>query len=86
MNNIDIFNKTKTLLLFNYSVELDLGLVPGDDGFFIYFKFSINNLDVLGIYKLNKFITYSVSGGILSENIVKKLQEELEIIYLDNFY
>ena len=38
-----------------------------------------------GIYKLNKFITYSVSGGVLSENIVKKLQEELEIIYLDNF-
>ena len=39
-----------------------------------------------GIYKLNKFTTYSVFGGILSENIVKKLQEELEIIYLDNFY
>ena len=39
-----------------------------------------------GIYKLNKFITYSVRGGILSENIVKELQEELEIIYLDNFY
>jgi hypothetical protein len=85
MDNIDIINKTKTLLLFNYSVELDLELLSGDDGSFIYFKFSINNLDVLGIYKLNKFILYSVRGGILSENIVKKLQEELEIIYLDNF-
>lgn len=85
MNNIDTVNKTKTLLLFNYSVELDLELLSEDNESFIYFKFSINNLDVSGIYKLNKFITYSVNGGVLSENIVKKLQEELEIIYLDNF-
>ena len=85
MDNIDIVNKIKTLLLFNYNVELDLELISGDDESFICFKFSINNLDVFGIYKLNKFITYSVSGGILSENVVKKLQEELEIIYLDNF-
>ena len=85
MNNIDIINKTKTLLLFNYSVELNLELLSEDNESFIYFKFSINNLDVSGIYKLNKFITYSVNGGVLSENIVKKLQEELEIIYLDNF-
>lgn len=85
MDNIDIINKTKTLLLFNYNVELDLELGSGDDGSFIYFKFSINNLDVSGIYKLNKFTIYFVNGGILSENIVKKLQEELKIIYLDNF-
>lgn len=86
MNNIDIINKTKTLLLFNYSIELNLELLSRDNVPFIYFKFSINNLDVLGIYKLNKLIAYTVRGGILSENIVKKLQEELEIIYLDNFY
>lgn len=86
MNNINIIKSNKTISLFDTDIDLNMELVTESDRKFICFIFSINNLDVSGLYKLNKFITYSVSGGVLSENIVKKLQEELEIIYLDNFY
>lgn len=86
MNNINIIKINKIISLFDTDVDLNIELVTENDINFICFIFSINNLDVSGIYKLNKFTTYSVFGGILSENIVKKLQEELEIIYLDNFY
>lgn len=86
MNNINIIKVNKTISLFDTDIDLNMELVTESDREFICFVFSINNLDVSGLYKLNKFITYSVSGGVLSENIVKKLQEELEIIYLDNFY
>ena len=86
MNNINVIKGNKTISLFGTDIDLNMELVTESDREFICFIFSINNLDVSGLYKLNKFITYSVSGGVLSENIVKKLQEELEIIYLDNFY
>ena len=86
MNNINIIKGNKTISLFGTDIDLNMELVTESDREFICFVFSINNLDVSGLYKLNKFITYSVSGGVLSEDIVKKLQEELEIIYLDNFY
>lgn len=85
MNNINVIKVSKIISLFDTDVDLNMELVTESDREFICFVFSINNLDVSGLYKLNKFITYSVSGGVLSENIVKKLQEELEIIYLDNF-
>lgn len=86
MNNINVIKVNKIISLFDTDVDLNIELVTESDRSFICFVFSINNLDVSGLYKLNKFITYSVSGGVLSEDIVKKLQEELEIIYLDNFY
>ena len=86
MNNINIIKTNKIISLFDTDINLSIELVTESDRKFICFIFSINNLDVSGLYKLNKFITYSVSGGVLSENIVKKLQEKLEIIYLDNFY
>ena len=86
MNNINIIKVNKIISLFDADIDLNMELVTESGREFICFVFSINNLDVSGMYKLNKFITYSVFGGILSENIVKKLQEELEIIYLDNFY
>ena len=86
MNNINIIKGNKTISLFGTDIDLNMELVTESDREFICFVFSINNLDVSGLYKLNKFITYSVSGGVLPENIVKKLQEELAIIYLDNFY
>ena len=85
MNNINVIKVNKIISLFDTDVDLNIELVTDSDINFIRFIFSINNLDVSGIYKLNKFTIYSVFGGILSENIVKKLQEELEIIYLDNF-
>lgn len=86
MNNINVIKGNKTISLFGTDIDLNMELVTESVRNFICFIFSINNLEVSGMYKLNKFITYSVSGGVLSEDIVKKLQEELEIIYLDNFY
>lgn len=81
--NITTINKTITLS--ETIVYLKLYLTVADNGCFISFEFSINDLDVSGNYKWNKINIYKVSNGILSENIIKKLQEELKIIYLDNF-
>lgn len=77
-------NIKKSIKLFDNIVELNMDLVTWDNKF-IHFNFNINNLDVKGVYKLDKFVRYSVDNGILSEDILKELQKELKIIYLDNF-
>ena len=77
-------NIKKSIKLSNIITNIDIELIEWND-YSIDFNFNINNLDVKGVYKLDKFIRYSVNNGILSEDILKELQKELKIIYLDNF-
>ena len=77
-------NIKKSIKLFNVITNIDIDLIEWNDCS-IHFNFNINNLDVKGVYKLDKFIRYSVNNGILSKDILKELQKELKIIYLDNF-